>query len=77
MSQLEAELEQLLDRICLDLGFCLPKLVKTRLIKFPPKTSDKFAKSVIEAEGLNVDVIEKALYKSLFSKVDSVYSKYT
>ena len=77
MSSTEAELEQLLEQICVELGFCLSHKVKCRLIKFPPKTSEKFTQSVIKAEGLNVDTLDKSLYKSLFVKIDNVYSKYT
>ncbi|MEZ9199715.1 hypothetical protein [Shewanella sp. 10N.286.54.B9] len=77
MNQIETELEQLLDQICVDLGFFLPPLIKSRLIKFPPKTAEKCVKVIIESEGLNIDVLDKALYKKLFIKVDSVYCKYT
>jgi len=77
MNSIEAELEQLLDQICVELGFCLPHKVKSRLIKVPPKTSEKFTQSVIKAEGLNIDALDKSLYKSLFIKIDNVYSKYT
>jgi len=77
MNSIEAELEQLLDQVCVELGFCLPHKVKSRLIKFPPNTSEKFTQSVIKGEGLNIDVLDKSLYKSLFIKVDNVYSKYT
>ncbi|REL26691.1 hypothetical protein DXX93_08955 [Thalassotalea euphylliae] len=77
MNPIEKEVEKLLDQVCVDLGFCLPPNVKSRLIKFPPKTSEKFTKTLIEVEGFTIETIDKSLYKQLFDKIDSVYSKYT
>ncbi|GLX85329.1 hypothetical protein tloyanaT_15810 [Thalassotalea loyana] len=77
MSKTEKEIEELLDKVCVDLGFCLTHSVKSRLIKFPPKTPEKFTKAVVEAEGFTLDTINKPLYQQLFEQIDRVYSKYT
>ena len=71
----EQQLHTLLLSLCVDLGFCLPKLVTSRLAKCPPKTPQRFAKAVIEADGLTIDTIDKHLYKSVLSKIETVFNK--
>ena len=75
MTPSEKEIAALLDTLCVKLGFCLPSNISARLIKFPPKTSEKFAKSVIEADRLNLESIEKNLYKSVLKEIESVFEK--
>ena len=70
----ENEIENLLETLCVKLGFCLPESVSNRLVKFPPKTSERFAKSVIEAEGLNPELIEKHIYVSVLNEIENVFS---
>ena len=69
------EIEILLETLCVKHGFCLPSNISNRLVKFSPKTADKFAKSVIEAEGLNPELIEKHLYKSVLNEIENVFNK--
>ena len=72
----EQEIENLLEVLCVKLGFCLPSNVSDRLIKFPPKTSDKFAKSVVEAEGLNTELMDKSVYNQVLKEVEARFEKY-
>lgn len=72
----EKEIEGLLETLCVKLGFCLPSNVANRLMKFPPKTPERFAKSVIEAEGLNLDLIEKNIYVSVLTEIENVFNKH-
>lgn len=51
----EDQVEALLRRLCVDLGFCLPPDAYERIVDHPPETSDAFARAVFEAEGLNYD----------------------
>jgi len=75
MAVSEKELEGLLSRLCVDLGFCLPAHVSSRLVMFPPKTAERFAKAVIEAEGLSLELMEKRLYRSVLTEVENVFSR--
>ena len=70
----EKELTNLLGKLCVTYGFCLPSLANQRLIKFPPKTAEKFVKSVVEAEGLTIETVDKTLYRSMLSETESIYN---
>ena len=72
----ENEIYSLLERLCVKLGFCLPSSVSDRLAKFPPKTAVRFAQSVLKAEGLSQEFIEKRLYKSILTEIENVFAKY-
>ena len=76
MTLSENEIEDLLETLCVKLGFCLPSNISSRLIKFPPKTSERFAKSVIEAEGLNPETIERNIYVSVLNEIENVFNKH-
>lgn len=47
------QIGQLLDALCVDLGFCLPPEARARLVQAPPKDVDAFTDAVIQADGLN------------------------
>lgn len=49
------KIEQLLDSLCLDLGFCIPPDDKKRIIDVKDWKADDFACQVIKAEGMNPD----------------------
>jgi hypothetical protein len=51
----EAQIEVLLQQLCVDLGFCLHGDVADQLIDHPPATADQFARAVFTAEGLDYD----------------------
>lgn len=46
------ETQSLLDRLCVELGFCLPPAEQERLCNAPPVEVDAFAEEVFRAEGL-------------------------
>ena len=48
-----AQVEGLLDELCVVLGFCLPPGEQARLREFPPTDVDEFTDAVIRAEGLD------------------------
>ena len=48
-----AEIENLLTKLCIDLGFCLPPSAISRLQKTPPEDIDSFTDAVFTAEGLD------------------------
>ncbi|MGB0892882.1 MAG: hypothetical protein ACPGUD_00615 [Parashewanella sp.] len=77
MDILEKDLETLLEQLCSELGFCLPKLVKQRLIKYSPKKPKKFANTIVIAEGLDPLTMDSELYSIVLNRVKTVYRKYT
>ena len=50
-----AQVELLLDELCVVLGFCLPPDEQARLCEAPPTDVDAFTDAVIRAEGLDPD----------------------
>lgn len=76
MTPPKKEVEDLLETLCIKLGFCLPTNASNRLVKYPPKTPERFAKSVIEAEGLDPELMEKNLYISVLNEIKKVFNKH-
>jgi len=72
----ETEIERLLETLCVKFGFCLAPKISNRLVKFPPRTSAKFAESVIVAEGLNPESMDKNLYKNVLKEIENVFEIY-
>jgi hypothetical protein len=48
----ESDVQQLLDELCIKLGFCLPPEENLRLRESPPAQVDSFTDAVLEAEGM-------------------------
>ena len=71
----EQEIEDLLEVLCVEMGFCLSPRMNARLAKFPPKSPAKFVDAFVKAEGLNPALMEKSLYQSLLSSVEAVYTE--
>jgi len=65
----EAEVQQLLDELCVDLGFCLPADEQRRLRESPPVDADSFTDAVFEAEGLDAG-LDKRLRKQVRERID-------
>lgn len=61
------DVPQLLDQLCVDLGFCLSPDARKRLIDRPPSTIDAFTDAVFEAEGF--DLIYGHIDKKLHAEV--------
>ena len=51
----EKDARYILDDLCVKLGYCLPPDEQKRIISKPPATPRKFAKVVMEAEGVGTD----------------------
>ena len=58
------EVESLLDKLCVDLGFCLPPKPRARIIANPPRNPHRFSEVVMKAEGF-----ESAGHSELFEQV--------
>jgi hypothetical protein len=65
----EIAVQQLLDELCVKLGFCLPPDTQRRLRESPPLDVDSFTDAVFEAEGLD-PVLDGRLRGQVRERVD-------
>ena len=56
-----SEVDYLLTKLCVDLGFCLPPGVWANFQEMPPNDIDSFTDAVIVAEGLDPGYIDRSL----------------
>ena len=71
-----AEVESLLSKLCIDLGFCLPPEDENRLRKNPPSDVDTFTDAVFLAEGINPQYAERHLYRRVREVVWEAFEKH-
>ncbi len=55
----------MLEKLCVELGFCLSPLVRDQLAKAPPDDANEFARAVFTAEGLNPDAADRHLFRQV------------
>jgi hypothetical protein len=65
----ESAVQQLLDELCVGLGFCLPPDEQRRLRESPPLDVDSFTDAVFEAEGLDAG-LDGRLRRQVRERVD-------
>ncbi|AZZ91825.1 hypothetical protein EUZ85_14235 [Hahella sp. KA22] len=58
---MDKEIKNLLGKLCVDLGFCLPPIEQDRIASLGVWRADEFAKDVISSEGLNPEYEKKWL----------------
>ena len=68
-----AAVQQLLDELCVRLGFCLPPAAQVRLVRDPPADTTAFTDAVFAAEGLDPALAPRALYRMVRDRVSEVY----
>ncbi len=61
----ETETQQLLDKLCVELGFCLPPLEQQRLVDNPPSEVLAYTDAVFRAEGLAPETAARHLYRQV------------
>jgi hypothetical protein len=71
----ETQTQQLLDKLCVELGFCLPPSLQRRIVENPPKDTKRFTDVVIKGEGMDATLIDKHLYESMHSMVEAAFSQ--
>lgn len=71
----EAEVDRLLNDLCVRLGFCLPPRVKERLRVNPPANVRGFADAVFWAEGLNPETAVRHLYRQVHEMVATAFDR--
>ncbi|GIH29511.1 hypothetical protein Aph01nite_78210 [Acrocarpospora phusangensis] len=63
-----AEIQYLLDELCVELGFCLPVSEQRRLLVAPLLSVDAFTDATMRAEGLD-PLLNKSLRRQVRDKV--------
>ena len=71
----ETELHQLLDRLCVQLGFCLPPAEQARLAQDPPGSAEEFTAAVFAAEGLDPGTADRHLYRQVEHMVRETFRR--
>jgi hypothetical protein len=61
----EGDVRRLLDRLCAQLGFCLPPEAQQRLTEDPPADVESFADAVLVEEGLDPTTTDRHLYRQV------------
>src|SRR5215510_11002358 len=69
------ETMQLLYRLCIRLGFCLPPETQTRIAESPPQDIDDFTVAVFHAEGLDPDTEDRQLYCDVRTMVADAFKQ--
>ena len=67
------KVERLLDKLCVELGFCLPPEEYARLSSSPPSTVKAFTDAVFVAEGLDPQLADKHLWRQVQDRVTEYY----
>ena len=71
-----AEVESLLSKLCIELGFCLPPEHENRLIENPPAIIEEFTDAVFRLEGLNAQFAERHLYRQVRDKIAQAFEQH-
>jgi hypothetical protein len=69
------EVETLLGKLCVDLGFCLPPDAQDRLIENPPGDTQAFTDAVFVAEGMNPQTARRELYRQVRDCVAAAFAQ--
>ena len=70
-----SEVDNLLTKLCIDLGFCLPPNAVLRLRNSPPTDIDLFTDAVFIAEGLDPRFESKRLYAQVRAMVRDEFAR--
>lgn len=71
----ETEPQQLLDRLCVELGFCLPPLEQQRLVDNPPTEVLAFTDAVFRAEELDPETADRHLYRQVRDMISEAFQR--
>ena len=70
----ESSAEAALDRLCVEIGFCLSPLWRARLSRTPPDSIESFVRAVFHAEGLDPDTTDSDLIRQVRDIVAAGFS---
>ena len=69
------QIRALLDRLCVEQGFCLPPAHAHRLVESPPADVEAFTDAVFRAEGLDPRTADRALYRDVRNTIAEALSQ--
>jgi hypothetical protein len=69
------EVAWLLDKLCVDVGFCLAPSHRQELQQNPPLDPRAFTDAVFRAEGLDPSMAERHLYRQVYSLISQAFSQ--
>ncbi len=61
----KTDVKPLLEKLCIDLGFCLPPVENEKLCVNPPTTVLEFTNAVFSAEGLAPEIADLHLFRQV------------
>lgn len=67
------EVQVLLDRLCIDHGFCLTPAARARIEEHPPTTPKGFIDAGFFAEGFDPMTADRSLYRTMKQLVDAAF----
>ena len=71
----EPQAHRLLDDLCIKLGFCLPPPDQSKLKRDPPRNVGAFTDAVFLAEGLDVELVDRHLYRQVRDMVAAAFAR--
>lgn len=69
------EVEDLLSKLCIELGFCLDPADQDQLAAEPPADVRTFTDAVFVAEGLDPALADRHLYRQVRDKIAEAFQK--
>ena len=63
------KVHQLLDELCVELGFCLSSVEYDRLTQDPPLDARQFANEIYRAEGLDPETADIGLWRKVRNRI--------
>jgi len=69
------DVRPLLEKLCVDLGFCLPPAESEKLFANPPETVLEFTNAVFSAEGLAPEVADRHLFRQVRDYVSQAFRR--
>ena len=71
----EGEVASLLERLCVELGFCVPPQERGRFADRPPADVPSFVEAVLRAEGLEPAHVDQQLRRAVESLVSQAFRR--
>jgi len=71
------EVRELLDQLCIRLGYCLKADARNLLIASPPTNAVAFTRAVLAAEGLDPDLARRPAYREVSEFVHAAFLRHS
>ena len=70
------EVDSLLSKLCIDLGFCLPPTSQRDLAHSPPTSVLEFVDAVFRAEELDPDTADRRLFRQVRDLLQDAFDRH-